>query len=98
MSVFDTSCFTIRLQLQMAFCPSMCVLIVCSESCFYTCGIDRVGWTLVRGEDGWGWSTRVPQETPPPFLMQNEWDSSPFDQQLILMKDDFTRTAKIVLL
>ena len=41
-----------------AFCPLMCILIVYSESCFYTFGrIDWVGWRLARGEDGWGWPT-----------------------------------------
>ena len=30
----------------------------------------------------------------PQFLVQNEYDSSPFDQQLILMKDYFMGTAK----
>ena len=46
------------------FCPP-CFLCVCSESCFYTFGrIDWVGWRLARGEDGQGWSTRVPQEIP----------------------------------
>ena len=40
------------------FCPLMCSLFVCSESCFYTFGrIDWVGWRLVRGEDGTGWPT-----------------------------------------
>ena len=47
------------------FCPLTCFLFVCSESCFYTCGrIDWVGWRLARGKDGWGWSTRGPQEIP----------------------------------
>ena len=31
-----------------------------------------------------------------PFLIQNECDSSPFEHQSILMKDDFMGTAKIV--
>ena len=30
-----------------------------------------VGWRLAGGEDGRGWPTRVSQEIPPPFLMQN---------------------------
>ena len=79
-----------------AFCPLMCVLFVCSESCFYTFGrIDWVGWRLARGEDGRGWSTRGPQEIHP-YLVQNECDSSPFDHQSILMKDHFMGTVKIV--
>ena len=32
----------------------------------------------------------------PPFLMQNECDSSPSGHQLILMKDHFMGTATIV--
>ena len=32
----------------------------------------------------------------PPFLMQNECDSSPFDHQSILIKDLLIGTAKIV--
>ena len=32
----------------------------------------------------------------PSFLVQNECDIFPFDQQLILMKDHFMGTAKIV--
>ena len=32
----------------------------------------------------------------PPFLMQNECDSSPFDHQSILIKDHFMGTAKNV--
>ena len=32
----------------------------------------------------------------PPFLVQNECDSSPFDQHSILMKDNFMDVAKIV--
>ena len=48
-----------------AFCPPICFLSVCSQSCFYTFScIDWVGWRLARGEDGWGWPTRVPQEIP----------------------------------
>ena len=30
----------------------------------------------------------------PPFLVQNECDSSPFDDQLILMKDDSMGTEE----
>ena len=30
----------------------MCILFVCSDSCFYTFGrIDWVGWRLARGDD-----------------------------------------------
>ena len=48
-----------------AFCPPMCVLFVCSESCFHAFGrIDCVGWRLTCGEDGRGWPTGVPQEIP----------------------------------
>ena len=32
----------------------------------------------------------------PPFLMQNECDSSPFDHLLILMKDHFMGTVKMI--
>ena len=56
----------------------MCILSISSESCFYTSGrIDWVGWRLARGEDGRGWSTRVPQEISPlpPFLLQNDCDT-----------------------
>ena len=49
----------------------MCFLfsVLCSESCYCMSGrIDYVGWTfsrgLARGEDGRGWSTRLPQEIP----------------------------------
>ena len=46
-----------------AFCPPACILSLSSESCFSTFGrIDWVGWRLARGEDGRGWSTRVPHE------------------------------------
>ena len=39
-----------------AFCPPMCFLFLCGESCFYTsCRTDWVGWRLARGEDGRGW-------------------------------------------
>ena len=35
-----------------AFSPHMCILFVCSESCFSTFGrVDWVGWRLTRGED-----------------------------------------------
>ena len=61
-----------------AFCPPMCILFVCSESCFSTVGrIDWVGWRLARGENVQGWPTRVPHVGNPPFLMQNECDSLP---------------------
>ena len=57
------------------FCPAMCILFVCSKSCFSTFGrLDWAGWRLARGEDGRGWSTRVPQEIPH-FSVQNECDS-----------------------
>ena len=39
-------------------------------------------------------SKRAPGD--PPFLIQNECDSSPFDQRLNLMKDHFMGTAKIL--
>ena len=78
-----------------AFCPPMCILFICRESCFYTFGcIDWVGWRLARGEVGRGWPTRVLQEIP--FLVQNECDSSQFDHHSFLMKDHFMGTAKTV--
>ena len=36
------------------------------------------------------------RRSPPPFLMQNECNSSPFDLQPILMKDHFMGTVKII--
>ena len=66
------------------FCLPLCILFVCSESCFYMFGrIDWVGWRLTHGEDGRGWSTGVSQDPP-------------FHHQSILMKDHFMETAKIV--
>ena len=80
-----------------AFCSQMCVLFVCSESCFYTFGrIAWVGWRLACREDGWGWPTIKSATGDPPFLMQDECDSSPLDHQLILMNDPFKGTTQIV--
>ena len=82
----------ISVNISTKFCPLVCILFVCSESCFYTFGhIDWVEWRLARGEDGWGWPTTYKSATGDHlFLMQNEC-SSPFDHQSILMKDHFIK-------
>ena len=42
-----------------------------------------------------GAGRQVPQETPPPpFLVQNECDCSPFAHQSVLMKDHFMGTEQ----
>ena len=74
----------------------MCFLCVCNESCFYTFGrIDWVGWRLTLGEDGWGWSTRGPQEITH-MSCKTAIDSSPFDHHSNIMKDHFMGTARNV--
>ena len=82
--------------------PDVFFLTVSSKSCFYTFGcIDWVRWRLARGEDGRGWSTTwaglvyKKATGDPSFLEESECDSSPFDQQSILMKDHFTGTGKL---
>ena len=43
-------------------CTPICILFVCSESCFYMFGrIDWGGWRLACGEDKQDWPTRVPE-------------------------------------
>ena len=68
-----------------AFYPPMCILFVCSESCFYISTRRRWAGLAYKSDTG-----------DPPFLVQNECDSSPFAHQSILMKDHSMRTAQIV--
>ena len=68
-----------------AFCPPMCILFVCSKSCFYTFGrIDWVGWRLAHGEGGRGYQSATGDSQ---FLIQDECDRSAFHHQSILRKE-----------
>ena len=74
----------------------MCFLFDCSESCFYKFG--RIDWDRLRlgGRAGLAYKSVTGDS---PFLIQNDYNSLPFNHESIIMKimkDYFMETAKIV--
>ena len=83
-----------------AFCYPFCILFMCSERCSICLVIYRLGcWRIISTWRRWVGLAYKSSTGDPPFLLQYECDSSPFDHQSILMKcrkDHFMGTAKIM--